>query len=678
MKCQSCSSANFNCYGGKKLTPKSGFWRKSKESTIFFKCPLELSCLGENRTIRFTDNYYFEEIATGICKKGYHGLVCKECDEGYGESSNLECSKCDSIPAIEIVKMVLGMLIRVILALNSINSGLKSSSSFACKIENFENNKNSGLIKIFTIDYLQILGVILLFPLFQDFSFFNIFSAFSDASTQDVNQLLSFRCLFISMGINLNIPYIKLIFVWIYFLTLFLLASICFNISFSKKKKLTQKEVIKIITFRPDKLTKMLAILVVVLFISLPIFLKQTLALFTCINFIDNISSFSVMATDYTIRCYEKSHLNWILSLGLISLIFIVIIFPGILFYKLLSIKRKFTNKSESKQIFIYGYLFNLYKEKYHMWDLIILMRRFLINLTIALFFNQIKSLQIEPLIIIFIILILGYFMNVNCKPFKNAYEILNTFSEHCFFVLISTYFLIMAYFASKCFRNLIFVKIIYLSIAILLNAFIFIEFTYLYIKSAKRKYIKEKKTPKIKINVLRANNDYSQTCLICSQLKKENLLLKRKNKFLTNLFSLNLVKIDKLTKKLKRIKKYKNQIKKIELEESTESYKFNENTEIDEQTEIKKLRVGFEDYKNSCLQKSYKISLSEIDSNLDLRINVALTKKFNKLNINPIHNDEIIKISLKLENKFENGDIVEDMKISISENTSFFFFFEQ
>ncbi len=37
--CKICANEPFNCYGGFNLTPKSGYWRASYDSTNFIKCP---------------------------------------------------------------------------------------------------------------------------------------------------------------------------------------------------------------------------------------------------------------------------------------------------------------------------------------------------------------------------------------------------------------------------------------------------------------------------------------------------------------------------------------------------------------------------------------------------------------------------------------------------------------
>ena len=72
--CLQCPYERAFCNGGNYIGPKPGFWRKDNMTSIFLKCYNEEACLG------LTDN----NITTGECKESYRGILCSDCDYGYG------------------------------------------------------------------------------------------------------------------------------------------------------------------------------------------------------------------------------------------------------------------------------------------------------------------------------------------------------------------------------------------------------------------------------------------------------------------------------------------------------------------------------------------------------------------------------------------------------------------
>ena len=66
--CKTCSNeASINCtFGGHDLFPKPGYWRLNENSSNFFKCPNENSCLGGSNAEEQSLAFY-----SGECKYGY-------------------------------------------------------------------------------------------------------------------------------------------------------------------------------------------------------------------------------------------------------------------------------------------------------------------------------------------------------------------------------------------------------------------------------------------------------------------------------------------------------------------------------------------------------------------------------------------------------------------------------
>jgi len=76
---QSCGSQYERGVPDSLVAPKSGYWvDQFSERLDFIKCPNENACEGKR----------------GQCAKGYEGLLCTVCEDGYGRSGRSECPKC--------------------------------------------------------------------------------------------------------------------------------------------------------------------------------------------------------------------------------------------------------------------------------------------------------------------------------------------------------------------------------------------------------------------------------------------------------------------------------------------------------------------------------------------------------------------------------------------------------
>ena len=563
MRCKSCLKQNFYCYGGSNLTPKKGYWRFNKNSKIFFKCAISESCLGENR-IENTKNIYLPMLATGECKLGHCGITCQICQNGYGKKDNYKCVSCENRSILDISKFVLGLLIRIILAIHSIFVGLQSSFLFSCDKEQENENKNAGLIKIICLDYFQILIIILNFPIIQKISFLNIFSQIFYVSSQNIDHFFSSECFFIRIGFKIHSPYLKLIFSWIYFVLIFILGVITFNCKNFKisKNKLNENEKLKEFK-QPSKISRIIAIFIILFIICSPILIKQALDIMSCINYKDNLNDTIVLALDYKIICYSREHIRWILSLGLITLFLLIIIIPVLIYFNIFKII-KMKKLLMRNFFFRYGYLFNLFKQKYFYWDFLILFRRYAIHSIIVIYYDEINKNGYFPIFFILVILIIGYLLQTTNKPFLEKYFILNPFSNHVLIALILNYFIIILFFSTQCnkFKFMFYFCIFAITT---INLVILVEFLFLYFPHWKyiEKFFIKKKFKDIEIS----------DCSNCFYLKKEIFELKKKYSFIKNINKLIVIENKYLNEKLnsekfevKEFDKKLNDSKKIKL----------------------------------------------------------------------------------------------------------------
>jgi len=66
--------------------PKEGYWRSGWNSSNFYECPIDIACLGGNKTKDYE----------GKCddELGYEGRLCTVCMDDYTRLGKYECSKC--------------------------------------------------------------------------------------------------------------------------------------------------------------------------------------------------------------------------------------------------------------------------------------------------------------------------------------------------------------------------------------------------------------------------------------------------------------------------------------------------------------------------------------------------------------------------------------------------------
>ena len=80
--------------------------------------------------------------------------------------SSGKCVRCSSTTPFDILKLILSLVIRYVLAIHSIYFGINSSYLIANNKENEVKTKRNGLLKILIIDYFQILRCYFDFPCF--------------------------------------------------------------------------------------------------------------------------------------------------------------------------------------------------------------------------------------------------------------------------------------------------------------------------------------------------------------------------------------------------------------------------------------------------------------------------------------------------------------------------------
>ncbi|CDW88390.1 UNKNOWN [Stylonychia lemnae] len=80
------------------VRPKPGYWRKNNKTSVFIKCYNEDACLGMIQN---------QEL-TGECQESYRGVLCADCEYGYGQAGYYNCTECpDNIQNILRIVFIL-------------------------------------------------------------------------------------------------------------------------------------------------------------------------------------------------------------------------------------------------------------------------------------------------------------------------------------------------------------------------------------------------------------------------------------------------------------------------------------------------------------------------------------------------------------------------------------------
>ncbi|CAG9312604.1 unnamed protein product [Blepharisma stoltei] len=335
-KCLECPS-NAICYGNFSIVPKSGYWRDSKFTNNFWKCPYSSACLGS------PDNSSLS--LTGTCNKGYENNMCHSCEYGYSRLYRNECQICpDSATNIFRWLGISALLIFITIII------LKTTRHSWYKPNSF----SSIYIRIFW-NYLQIIIIIATYNLNWPFEVTEFF--FVQTSMDYIGgQLFSFDCFLQSSYSKSNIYYIKIL---VTSLTPFLIGLLCllFWILVCIIKKKHIKEI------KDDFISTS----VVLLFLIHPSIIDTMFNAFSC----KEINSGEYwLNVDLGIRCWNHDHLFYAFLFAMPTIIIWVVAIPLICLINLIK------NKSYLGELWMkkrYGFLCNGYRVDFYYWEFAVL-----------------------------------------------------------------------------------------------------------------------------------------------------------------------------------------------------------------------------------------------------------------------------------------------------------------
>ncbi|CDW74982.1 UNKNOWN [Stylonychia lemnae] len=375
--CDICPIEKAICLGGSNIGPLPGFWRKSNQSKNFITCPNYAACLGmvppQNNPI-------------GSCASGYQGILCSICEEGFSRDGESICSKCPD-PILNSIRLLVIFLVVILLVILMIRSTLVGAQ---------DKNNITNIFQKNVLNHFQLLLMTGTFDFQWSSNILGFFSQTNKVATA-YTQIFSFDCFLKeriitnnSTGIyqtyqqDLRIFYQKLILIAILPFVLTISCYLIWKIIQRIRKDIQQVN------------DKIVASLVIVLFLAHPSLVTQSFSIFQC----KDIDDESRLRLDLEIQCWDKQHslFSYFIALPTIILWGLGIPFFGL---AILIKERKSLDQIQTRQK--YGFLYRGYRIDFYYWEIVIMYRKILI-IFIAVFVSSLGVVA-QALVMFFVLI---------------------------------------------------------------------------------------------------------------------------------------------------------------------------------------------------------------------------------------------------------------------------------
>ena len=457
--CKLCPSNGAIC--SKKLNGiffiHDGFWRNKLESDLIIKCfRLEDNCI---------EGF---EAGDGLCFEGHVGARCESCDgrrsfwnETFAKDDKYSCVKCSEAKYGFLYFFVSFGLFSVFLGVSL--KGLIRFIELEMNLRQNVNSKQGGKDEELGF-YIKIL--LFYFQIIASISEFDLpLSSYLDQTLNGVGSPLSFSlysldCLLSYNFGQLTVPIVFLrMIVTLLIPILYLAITYLFYMVWLIKSQFKYKDYMKksLIIFNFLYFQKSLT--------------SQIVRVIAC----EKIADEFYIKADVSFKCNTPDHLNYSFLFFIPSLLFIIVIFPLIVGWRIY-LKRRILNELETRTE--YGYLYNEYKVYY--WEFLKMYMKVLISIFLEFYDSDIYIKGLLILLIIFGYLILLQKMNPYLNEILNKLEAISSIvcflsilicllaykNEYLFMVIISIIFLVVIntgftlFLARKIFLNFL-VKII-------------------------------------------------------------------------------------------------------------------------------------------------------------------------------------------------------------------------
>jgi hypothetical protein len=375
--CSSCPSAA-DCLGGSQMYPKSGYWRSSNSTDVFFSCLLKSACLGSDN---FTNS-------TGVCQEGYQSNLCQSCETDWSRTSKNTCGPCPD-EAVNFIRLALIGLAVVAVVVVMVKSTLKSAAK--------PKELHSVYIKILA-NYLQLVLLLSSFNLNWPSLVKSLLSSQETAGSA-TDQLFSFDC-FLQSNKDIAVFYQKVLIVGSLPIVILVLTTLFWG---------------SVAIYRGSSSVlrnQMVTTLIVLFFLVHPSIVQTMFKSFSCME-IDPGESW--LLEDLSLQCWEGDHSLYSIAVGLPGLIVWGMGIPAAALGLL--IRRRYRLRSmEVKTKF--GFLYIGYTNANFYWEFVILYRK--IAIAFASVFLSSVSVSVQALVVMLIILV-AFNLQVRFMPYENT-----------------------------------------------------------------------------------------------------------------------------------------------------------------------------------------------------------------------------------------------------------------
>ena len=360
--CQACGDSTTICLGGDNVGPKPGYWRLNKTSDIVISCPIDGACLGNEISGSAVSPVL---SPTGTCADGYQGNLCNNCIEGYGKSSDGNCTSCDTDHWHYILFGIM-FIVQVYLLSQGVKETMELAEDFA---DSDTINTNTAVLLRILVNYFQLISVIGGIPIAWPNFMQNTVNVNSKLGSF-TDQLLAIDC-FVrgdANSVSKYLIFLKIAVVAFGPFFLIIVSYLFWALYFTYKKRP--------IRGNRDFINKFVTTVVVICFNMQPVSIQTSFELFQCINLYREDSPLYFMIQDYDIKCWEGAHLKWTLGLGIPSLLLWIVIVPAFMFRILRKNKDRLREEKIAKK---YAFLYIGYKKEKYFWEFVIMSRKILL-----------------------------------------------------------------------------------------------------------------------------------------------------------------------------------------------------------------------------------------------------------------------------------------------------------
>jgi hypothetical protein len=451
--CQVCGeNMNINCYGANLTSPKGNYWRKNEKSQNILKCPSK-NCLGDiNFNFNITNydcfncflpnsndkeliySYNFYTSSQGVCAKGYRGVLCTECLEGYG-SSQFECADCSELSVY--FQHFLLMFFKIFMFYYSNKRALKNKMSSYEEISNREfHNKvlSSYLLKVlfFYFNYLSILTYL---PLETNQIFESFLSIFSNVSPTEEFKYFSIDCLLKRINISIASSYLILLLNLLFFSISFVL--LILSCARSEKIPMSIRTLGKYIKKNFE------AFFLIFFMDNIILFLGPFFKILICLNIDDENSPDLRIMSNPILKCWDNLHSRLVYFLSIPILTIFGVIIPVYISIRIISARIGKTLKNRDF-LKTFGYFVYPYREKVNYFESFEIVNKIGLVVVKEIFILKITEGE-QSLMVMILIIYIEFFLllNVILRPYdKEKYSVLQKIKNQSFLVSISNCFI--------------------------------------------------------------------------------------------------------------------------------------------------------------------------------------------------------------------------------------------